>query len=436
MNAAVRAVAEELSRSDGRVFFGDEVVLRPYIEAFLDPAWLDDQLRHLDRWVERQSAPLAVMQLGDRPLGSNFLVAALWAARHWQAHWRPGAGAFVPTIVKWFTMFAANVAVTELHSQGLLDDEARKHLQDRLQDANQVWSFAHECQTFTVFVRAGTNPVPYFLRHASRTEIHTWWNGQLVPVECKAKRPRAGRYISHELFTRLAVAIARDLEATGRRLVVRIRPADPDKVRPEDIEALRRFVGTTARDHEPSPLMHATDGRVYSITTTRTDDTVSSLADASALLRRLQLYAGFVLARPGRGSGAQQVLAVVGVEGIADDPRKQQNTLRDSINDAATQLAGGPPGLAAVHYFQVNPFFEGREWLPVWAEDLALDTLRRRPQMAGIIITGEPDLSAPDATGRIEAYSTIRWERLPPGYPLGTSLVSPFHDWGCDDEMA
>lgn len=116
-----------------------------------------------------------------------------------------------------------------------LDAKARKHLQQRLQAADEVWGVIHELHTFTFFIQRGAEVQPHFLQKASPQELTVHWHGVEIPVQCKAKRPGAGRLISKDVVTTLAYYIARDARIAKRRLLVRIGTTGP--IRHEDVSS-------------------------------------------------------------------------------------------------------------------------------------------------------------------------------------------------------
>lgn len=234
MNDEVRRIARACSASDGVVDVADLVHLVPYVEGFLDPAWLSARLAELSAWVDQNSDPILQARLLHRPLTGNYLVAAVAAGRTWVGLAASDAWSDPPMGPKRLIQVAVNLGGLELHAGDQLDATARAHLRERLQSADNVFSALHEAATFAYLVRKGFHPQPLFLRKASRDEILLDWHGRSIPVQCKVKAPGAGRVIRLTTFTTLAGMIARHQGPGSAR-------SDPDRLHRPDPRSRRRF---------------------------------------------------------------------------------------------------------------------------------------------------------------------------------------------------
>ena len=95
MDTAVRQLARAIT-GGGSISARDLRRLRLYLEAFLDADRLDGQIEEYETWAEANSAPVMQAAFRHRPLGSNALVADIWACRDWEttkADMRPPPGA-------------------------------------------------------------------------------------------------------------------------------------------------------------------------------------------------------------------------------------------------------------------------------------------------------------------------------------------------------
>jgi len=71
MEGIVRKIAERYSRADARVNDLDLIHLRPYMEGFLDPQWVEAQLHDYDAWASKNSDDTLRRSILHRPLGLN-----------------------------------------------------------------------------------------------------------------------------------------------------------------------------------------------------------------------------------------------------------------------------------------------------------------------------------------------------------------------------
>src|SRR2546430_1649770 len=81
MDARVREIALACSGGQPSVDVRELPVLLAYVEQFLDREWLGVELDAFSSWVQDNSDPILQMRLLHRPLGANFLLAAIWSAR-------------------------------------------------------------------------------------------------------------------------------------------------------------------------------------------------------------------------------------------------------------------------------------------------------------------------------------------------------------------
>jgi len=211
MNEEIRSIAEHCSRPGPGMHESVLLQLRPYIEDFLDPNWLNSKLKDYEEWASKNSDPFLQRSLLHRPLGFNMLAASIWAARDWEKICKEDPSFRPPMGAKRLASIASSLAVLELHAGQLLDLEARIHLRERLQAVDHVWGVINELHTFAFFIRKGAEVQPHFLQKASPFEITARWQGVDVPVQCKVKRPGAGRLISQDVVTALSCCIAREV---------------------------------------------------------------------------------------------------------------------------------------------------------------------------------------------------------------------------------
>jgi len=210
MDQRIRAIAEQCSQGKTGVNELDLLHLRPYVEGFLDPHWLSERLNEYEAWASANSDPFLQRSLLHRPLGMNMLVASIWAARSWENIYIEDPSFWPPGGAKRLINIACSLAVLELHAGTMLDSSALEHLRQRLQASDQLWGIIHECGLFAHLINRGAEVEPRFLRKADPMDIIVRWRGQQVPVQCKSKRPGAGRVISQDVFTMLAGSVARD----------------------------------------------------------------------------------------------------------------------------------------------------------------------------------------------------------------------------------
>jgi hypothetical protein len=387
MEEIVRKIAEKCSRADARVNDLDLVHLRPYIEGFLDSQWLESQLCDYNAWASKNSDDTLRRAILHRPLGTNVLIAMIWAARSWEREYRsnaslhPGAGA------KRLLSIACSMAVLERHAGDLFDREAREYIRQRLQAERNLVGVVHEVNAAAHFVCRGASVEPLFLKKANEKEILVHWAGESIPVQCKAKQPGAGRLIPQDMFTTLAGSIAHDVKLAKRRLLVRIGTTGP--IREQDFEFLRSCVlDSGGRYIAPALIQH--DDRVFSLKVEPISGlfTIESVKD---YLASFGFQVGMIVGEPARGGTNFNVVCVIGIEARVDDRLKTSRSLRESIRTAADQLTGGPPGIIAIHYADPVPDFEA---LRAGDGPLKYEMYRMMdpwPHVGAIMLSSEPD---------------------------------------------
>ena len=416
MDENIEAIAIACSGEDRGVNELHLIRLRPYVESFLDPDWLSEELRCYEDWASESSDPTLQAGLLHRPIGMNMLPAAIWASRYWErmheqdAKFRPPAGA------KRLINIACSLAVLELNASGKLDAAAREYLRQRMQASDQVWGVIHECNTFAHFIRAGAPARPEFLKKGSDQEIVLQWKGSEIPVQCKAKLPGAGRVLSQQSFTTLAGCVARDAKLANQKLLVKIGSAGP--IRDEDIPFLRDEVLVRLRPGVgPDLVQHR--GRTFTIGTEQLAGQFTP-SQAEQYLQSFGFYMTMIVGEPGSNGGDYEAQVVVGMQ--ASPEEKPWNSLHESLlgrRGAVRQLEGGPPGIAAIHYADpVNDF----ESLRPRSEPMKVmigQIVESHPHLAAVILTSEPDLQLPNASGqgRFVVYWGKEW-RLPTDFPL------------------
>jgi hypothetical protein len=92
--------------------------------------------------------------------------------------------------------------------------------------------------------------------------------------------------------------------------------------------------------------------------------------------------------------------------------------LRQSIQRAADQLQGGPPGLAAVHYS--DPVRDFQDLAPVRLSLALGQLIEPWPHVAGVLLSSEPDFQF--GGGNIRAHFNLKG--LPADFPVGERIPS------------
>ena len=178
---------------------------------------------------------------------------------------------------------------------------------------------------------------PHFLQKVSPQELTVNWHGVKIPVQCKAKRPGAGRLISKDVVTTLACYIARDARAARRRLLVRIGTTGP--IRHEDVEFLRHQVRSGVGS-SMGPTLVTNGRRLFTVKTELlsgqfTRETIQDYLSSFAF------HVGMIIGEPAPDRNGCDAVAVVGIE--ADPWEKQPwHSLRDSIKEGARHHLGPP----------------------------------------------------------------------------------------------
>jgi len=406
MNEVIRSIAEQCSQLKSGVNEQALLQLRPYIEGFLDTKWLEGELRKYQDWASRNSDPSLQRSLLHRPLGFNMLVASIWAARNWESIHKKDTSFRAPMGAERLINVACCLAVLELHAGQFLDSEAREHLRQRLQAADQVWGVIHELQTFAYFVRKGAEVEPHFLQKFSVQEMTVNWHGVHIPVQCKCKPPGSGRIICQDIFTDLACRISRDAKAYGKRLLVRI--GSTGTIRQEDVEFLRRQVsiGVGAR-MRPALVTHMS--RTFTVRSQPLSGqfTVATMQD---YLSSFNFHIGMVIGEPAPDGAGYNAVAVVVIEANLQE-EIAWNSLKSSIMEGAKQLKNGPPGIVAIYYADPVRDFEALSPAPEPMKVSIGQLLDSRPHVGAVIMASEPDLQLPQtsALGHVSVYYKKPW---------------------------
>ena len=415
MDQRIRAIAEQCSQGKTGVNELDLLHLRPYVEGFLDPHWLSERLNEYEAWASANSDPFLQRSLLHRPLGMNMLVASIWAARSWENIYIEDPSFWPPGGAKRLINIACSLAVLELHAGTMLDSSALEHLRQRLQASDQLWGIIHECGLFAHLINRGAEVEPRFLRKADPMDIIVRWRGQQVPVQCKSKRPGAGRVISQDVCTRLAGSVARDLKVAGRRMLVRI--GSTGTIRDTDIDFLRDQIRRGAGS-AMGPEMVPHQGRVFTVKTLPLSGSFTA-EQARSYLRSFDFHLGMVIGEPRAGTVGYEANLMVGIDARPNETRRVWRSLRDSIVFAARQLEGGPPGIVAVHYADPIPEFEAlRPGDAHMLQEIAR-IVHTLPHVAAVMLSCEPDLQLPGARGAGTVRAYVDGSRLPADFPMG-----------------
>ncbi len=379
--------------------------LRPYLESFLDPTWLNTKIKIYEDWALTNSAPLLQRTLLHCPLGFNKLVASIWVARDWEKIYNSDKSFRVPAGAKWLINIAVSIAILEFYTGTPLNKKAHQYLQRRFQNAEHLWSVSHELQTFAFFVRQGVKAEPHFLKEGSHTEIMLNWKGVEIPVQCKAKLPGSGRILSQNIFTSLACSIALDARVQKRKIIVRIGATN--QIRLEDVEFLRKHVAFGIGSIM-GPALVTNNGRTYSLRIQPLRGTFTTNT-IRGYLSSFNFHIGMVIGEPTQNGEVYDAVAIVGIE--ANLYEKPWNSLLSSIQKATRQLEEGPAGIVAIHYADPISDFEtlrpDNRPLSVVLGKL----LNPLPHMGAVILTAEPDLQLPkiNPLGRVQIYYKRPW---------------------------
>jgi hypothetical protein len=257
----------------------------------------------------------------------------------------------------------------------------------------------HEIHTFAYFIRKGAEVKPMFLRKASPEELIVKLQGHSIPVQCKSKKPGAGRRISQDDFTTLAGSIARDVAISGQPLLVRI--GTENNIRHRDINFLRRQVSSgVGLGEEPTPIEN--DGQSFTLQVKPLSEhfTVDSIQD---YLSSFRFHVVMVICEPGQNRVDYNTTAVVGIDAKPQESVRSFRSLRKSVKKGALALEGGLPGIVAVHYADhVRDFEDLCPSNQPMREEMGR-LMDRYPHVAAVMLSSEPDLQLPQSTGLSEA---------------------------------
>jgi hypothetical protein len=405
MEKEIRIIAEKCLKPRSSLNEASLLQLRPYLESFLDPTWLNTKIKIYEDWALTNSAPLLQRTLLHCPLGFNKLVASIWVARDWEKIYNSDKSFRVPAGAKWLINIAVSIAILEFYTGTPLNKKAHQYLQRRFQNAEHLWSVSHELQTFAFFVRQGVKAEPHFLKEGSHTEIMLNWKGVEIPVQCKAKLPGSGRILSQNIFTSLACSIALDARVQKRKIIVRIGATN--QIRLEDVEFLRKHVAFGIGSIM-GPALVTNNGRTYSLRIQPLRGTFTTNT-IRGYLSSFNFHIGMVIGEPTQNGEVYDAVAIVGIE--ANLYEKPWNSLLSSIQKATRQLEEGPAGIVAIHYADPISDFEtlrpDNRPLSVVLGKL----LNPLPHMGAVILTAEPDLQLPkiNPLGRVQIYYKRPW---------------------------
>jgi len=405
MKDEIRSIAEQCSQPGPGMPQSALLQLRPYIEGFFDPNWLNNKLRYYEEWASKNSDPFLQRSLLHRPLGFNMLVASIWAARDWENICKEDPTFRPPMGAKRLASIASSLAVLELHAGQLLDLEARIHMRERLQATDLVWGVINELHTFAYFIRKGAEVQPHFLQKASPREITVRWQGVDIPVQCKVKNPGAGRLISQDVVTTLSCYIARDARVVGKKLLVRIGTTGP--IRQDDVEFLRHQVSGGVGSGMGPALVTYRD-RTFTVKSEPLSGqfTPESVQD---YLSSFAFHVGMVVGEPTPDKNAYDVFVVVGIE--AYPMETPWRSLRDSIKEGARQLRNGPPGIIAIYYTDPVSDFEALCPAPGYMKVFVGQLIDKFPHVGAVMMASEPNLQLPEGVdpGRVRIYYKKPW---------------------------
>ena len=315
--------------------------LREYLQGFLDSNRLNSELATYEEWAKDNSAPVLQGGFLHRPPGTNMLVAAISACKEWETN---RADLSPPEGAKRLGRLAFDLAALEYHASTYFDASAREFLQQRLQSPAEIWGVICEIETSSYFIRKGAKVAPLFLQKSARYDLMIGWKDTEVPVQCKAKRPGAGRAVADETFRFLAGCIARDASDMGRKVLVKI--GSTGKVRPADVPDLRASVRDIPPGQRHAELLPIGE-RVYSLQVEAIEGELT-LNSAQEFLGSHRFHVSLLVFIPKDGSSTYVPVVAVRLE--AKPQESPWRSLRRSMDEAADQLTSAPPGIIAIHY--------------------------------------------------------------------------------------
>ena len=404
-----RVVSEGLAAPTASLDLRHLPNLRVYFEGFLDQERLKTDLASYAIWASTNSAPVLQGGFLHRPLGTNMLVAAIWSCKNWETIRREHPNSPPPAGAKRLARIALDLATLESHSPSSFDEPAREFLQQRLQSPEEVWGVIHEVQTSTFFIRKGAGVDPAFLRKSNREDLIVNWEGHEVPVQCKSKRPGAGRVVIDETFNTLGGYIARDTSDDGRKILVRIGSTGP--IQPADVDALRNAVRSIPIRPTGAEIL-SRGNRTYTIQV-RMIEGIFTQEEASVFLESQDFHVQLLIGIPSSDDASYEPIVAVGID--SDPSEMPWRSLSDSINEAADQLEGGQPGIIAVHYADHLNDFESIRPGSQPLKFYIFEKTRDLPHVAAVVLSSEPDLQLPGSgePGQAQVYGF--WTRLPSG---------------------
>ena len=381
-------------------------ILRKYLESFLDPMRLEADISDFEAWGKENSAPLLQAGFEHRPPGTNSLTANLWGCRYWETEvvespeFPPR-----PSAIR-VAQLATSLAVVERHSSHSFDKPARKYLGQRLQDPHESVGAAHEVRTAAFFIRKGASVIPDFLVNSAERDLTLHWSGQEIPVQCKAKRPGAGRVIPVEQFLYVAGCMARDASKDDRKILVTLGTSGP--VRESDLDGLRTAVRQNLGNLIAPELVRIGD-RAYTVQVTTMSGSLSTERANSFLMER-NFHEALIAGLPTDSPDEIEPFVAIGLH--ANPEEHPWRSLRDSIQEARDQLKNDAPGFVAVHY---SDHVSDHETLrdPQYPSLLhaIVHEIQESSFVEAVLISSEPNVQRPgDRTaGQVKIYSKRRW---------------------------
>lgn len=391
------------------------------LQSRLDAEWLARELALYETWAKVETDPVFQFSDLDRPSNTNLLVAGISVARIWIRQWHadrtPASGRLLR-----IAQIAFDLAATELYAGDLFNSAAEKHLRDRLQDGQSaLWAVIHETDTFVHYLRLGVQPTPHFLSNSSRPEIDLHWKGKLIPVQCKRKSQGAGHFVARDVMVRLGVAVVRDAKWNDRRVITRMSASE--RFFPADIDAIRMEV-LAIDPHRIVPVQRTINGRQFTFSIQPIEGNITA-AEVAKKATDLGVSVGFVVGDQWGDKQSEQFLAAVSLTSDLDDGVRgatlARRTLRSSLDDAARQLSDGPPGIAAIHYFDGALPFDHDRPMPEEIRGMLEKWLNEHPEVRAIRFSAEPDFHSLNANGIAYGLLFDPLRLLPSDFPRGTA---------------
>lgn len=300
-----------------------------WFEAFLDPGWIDEQIKI------REHRAAAFGRWSPPHVHGNVLVDTIAVFRHHVAT-RGAVEALFTHLGKNLLTSASNVRHVANHLVGERI-EALKSLLRR----ETVAGFLYQCMVAAHYIRDGYRLVSFSVGEDEGGDVVVGNELGEVELQCKAIRPGAGRRINNHVFDDLAMRVLNEADRLGWRGTILLECEG--RLGENDVPQLANASAAFMRDRVAGPE----ELPAYAITVERRVDNVSpqevTLATAGDLDQPLRRPHVAVLGN--QSDVGVRVLLI----GISKKHDKVVGKMLATANAAAEQLGGLLPGLVCVH---------------------------------------------------------------------------------------